>query len=208
MKLHQIDLNPTAKLLDNFLEGLSIAEVNPKRFFLQTGGKHYGVHLGPVLTPTMESDPRPRIEDNFYYRQQDSLVEWCGKQGVKWNIARPSIVDGAVKGSSLNYLVGLAAYAAVEAHLGRPLQFPASIDEWGRERSHSSATLNAHFEEWLVMSPHTGNQAFNIVDGSAFTWGRLWILLAQWYGTSWEPPVDEESKYRITHARCDPPPRG
>ncbi|KAG4432260.1 hypothetical protein IFR05_012266 [Cadophora sp. M221] len=197
-----------SKLLHNFLNGLTIAGANPKRFFLQTGGKHYGVHLGPVLTPTMESDPRPVLEDNFYYLQQDMLIEWCGRQNVQWNVARPSIVDGAVHGSSLNYLAGLAVYAAVEAHLGRPLYFPASIDEWGRERSHSSATLDAHFEEWLVLNPHTGNHAFNIVDGSAFTWGRLWMLLAQWYGTSWLPPSKNNSEYRLSCSRFDPPPRG
>ncbi|KAH6699958.1 hypothetical protein BKA64DRAFT_714247 [Cadophora sp. MPI-SDFR-AT-0126] len=197
-----------SRLLHNFLGGLTIAGVKPRRFFLQTGGKHYGVHLGPVLTPTTESDPRVTLEENFYYRQQDMLSDWCKTSNVRWNVARPSIVDGAVQGSSLNYLVGLAVYAAVEAHLGRPLRFPASIDEWARERSHSSATLDAHFEEWIVLNRRTENQSFNIVDGSAFTWGRLWILLAQWYGTAWLPPVEEDSEYRISYARYDPPPRG
>ena len=182
--------------------------MKPKRFFLQTGGKHYGVHLGPVLTPTFETDPRPTIENNFYYHQQDRLAEWCLKKGVQWNVARPSIIDGAVHDSALNYLVGIAVYAAVQAHLGQPLYFPATIHEWGRERSHSSAKLNAYFEEWLVLNSRTGNNAFNIVDGSSFTWGRLWIYLAEWYGTTWVPPEEDKSKYRTSYARHNASPRG
>lgn len=54
-------------LLRNFVEALTLAEVKPKRFMLQTGAKNYGVHLGPTKVPQEESDPRVELEPNFYY---------------------------------------------------------------------------------------------------------------------------------------------
>ncbi len=35
-------------LISNFIEGLKIAELTPKRFLLQTGAKHYGFHIGAI----------------------------------------------------------------------------------------------------------------------------------------------------------------
>jgi hypothetical protein len=44
-------------LLTNFLEALTLSGTIPRRFVLQTGAKHYGLHLGPPLTAEAESDP-------------------------------------------------------------------------------------------------------------------------------------------------------
>jgi hypothetical protein len=35
-------------LLSNFLDGLKIASIKPKRIMLQTGAKNYGLHLGTL----------------------------------------------------------------------------------------------------------------------------------------------------------------
>ena len=41
---------------------------------LVQGTKYYGMHRGPFRTPAREDDPRPATP-NFYYEQQDLLVE-------------------------------------------------------------------------------------------------------------------------------------
>lgn len=61
-------------LLKNLLGALELAGIKPTRFVLQTGGKNYGMHIGRVRTPLVESDPQPRhLGSNFYYPQEDLL---------------------------------------------------------------------------------------------------------------------------------------
>ena len=59
----------SADLISNFIEGLKLANLTPKRFLLQTGAKHYGFHIAPATSPSFESDPRVTLENNFYYPQ-------------------------------------------------------------------------------------------------------------------------------------------
>ena len=195
-------------LLGNFTAALRLSILKPKRFMLQTGSKHYGFHLGPAAVPALESDPRVTLDNNFYYAQEDAVAGYCQLVGCQWNVARPSWIVGAVRDSQLNHLVGIGIYAAVQAHLGQPLRFPGDYHAWDREMVQSSATLNAHFEEWIVLSDHTANQAFNIHDGQSFTWGRLWPALSRWYGVDWEPPEADETKYQLMNSPSLQAPRG
>jgi hypothetical protein len=71
-----------------------------------------------------------------------------------------------------------------------------------------SALLNAYLEEYVVLHPSAGNQAFNASDGTPFTWSRFWPYLASWYGTTWEPPSSNPLKYRTTESRWTETPRG
>ncbi|KAL3462669.1 hypothetical protein BJX64DRAFT_299414 [Aspergillus heterothallicus] len=195
-------------LLKNFIGGLQQANLQPKRFLLQTGAKHYGFHIGPATNPSFESDPRIHLEANFYYPQEDALEEYCKATGVTWNVVRPSYIIGAVRDSALNHMVGLAIYGAIQAHLNQPLAFPGDYAAWDREYCQSTALLNAYFEEWAALTESAANEAFNIQDGLSFTWGRFWANLAQWYGTTWTPPEVDESKYRVTESRWADTPRG
>lgn len=68
--------------------------------------------------------------------------------------------------------------------------------------------LNAYFTEYAVLTPAAANEAFNIQDGLPFTWGRFWPYLASWYGTSWQPPEADESKYLVQETRYEVAPRG
>ena len=192
----------------NFLSALRLAKLTPKRFLLQTGAKHYGFHIGPATNPSFESDPRILLENNFYYPQEDHLSKYCSETGTQWNVVRPSYIIGAVRDNLLNHMVGIGVYAAVQAKLNRPVQFPGDYIAWDREFCQSTAILNAYLEEWAVLNPNTGNEAFNVQDGLSFTWGRLWPYLGQWYGTSWTPPEDDESKYRTSESRWKETPRG
>lgn len=71
-----------------------------------------------------------------------------------------------------------------------------------------TALLNAYLEEWAVLNPNAGNQAFNAQDGTPFTWSRFWPYLASWYGADWTPPEDNPLKYRTTESRWTQTPRG
>lgn len=198
----------TGKLIENFLEALRVSELIPKRFLLQTGAKHYGFHIGPATNPSFESDPRILLENNFYYPQEDHLDKFCAETGAKWNVVRPSYIIGAVRDNLLNHMVGIGVYASVQAKLKRPVQFPGDYIAWDREFCQSTAILNAYLEEWAVLNPSAGNEAFNVQDGLPFTWGRLWPCLGKWYGTSWNPPEDDASKYRTSESRWKDTPRG
>lgn len=181
--------------------------MKPKRFLLQTGAKHYGFHIGPATNPSFESDPRIPLEANFYYPQEDILSEYCQATGVGWNIVRPSYIIGAVRDGSLNHLVGLAIYGAVQAYLKKPLVFPGDFAAWDREYCQSTALMNAYLEKWAVLTNEAANEAFNVQDGLPFTWGRFWPYLAEWYGTTWTPPEADDSKYRVAESRYQETPR-
>lgn len=198
-------------LLNNFLAALhQTPYLRPKRILLQTGSKHYAFYLGPAPLPAFESDPRVTFAPNFYYAQEDALSAFCASiPDCSYTIARPSWIIGAVADGSLNHLIAFGIYASVCAYLGEPITFPGGYDAWDREMVQSSATLNAYFEEFLVLNDTTKNEAFNIHDGQSFTWGRLWPMLAEWYGVvRWEPPSTDESKYRVTKLPYPQTPRG
>ncbi|CAI7607401.1 unnamed protein product [Penicillium pancosmium] len=186
-----------SKLLSNFLDGLRLTSLQPKRFLLQTGAKNYGFHMGPATNPSFESDPRVTLEDNFYYPQEDALAKYCEETGAAWNVVRPSYIIGAVRDGALNFMIGLAIYGAIQSYLKKPLDFPGDYAAWDREFCQSTALLNAHFEEWAVLTDKAGNEAFNIHDGQSFTWGRFWPYLASWFGIPWNPPEADSSKFRI-----------
>lgn len=200
--------NTTVTMFNMFIEALRQMAVRPRRFMLQTGSKQYGFYLGPAAIPAFESDPRVQIDRNFYYEQEDVLSNYCQSVGAAWNVARPSYIVGAVRDGTLNHLIGFGIYAAVQAHLGQSIAFPGDYRAWDREQVQSTGLLNAYFEEWLVLTGKTANEAFNIHDGLSFTWGRLWPYLAQWYNAEWSAPAEDESKYRVMQLPSPQTPRG
>lgn len=207
-RYHECTYIKSVSLFTNFIAAVQLLELKPKRFMLQTGSKHYAFYLGPAAIPAFESDPRVKLDGNFYYPQEDALATYCQSVNAKWNVARPTYIIGAVRDGTLNHLIGFGIYASVQAHLGQSISFPGDYRAWDREQHQSTGLLNAHFQEWLVLTEQTANEAFNIHDGLSFTWGRLWPYLAQWYGVGWNPPEVDESKYRTMTLQIPTTPRG
>lgn len=176
-----VELN--VPIFNNFLEGLELAALKPKRIALQTGGKNYGLHVGRTRTPLVESDPQPRhLQPNFYYHQEDLLIQYCQKHPeTGWNFIRPVGIIGVAQRAPLNAFYPFAIYAAVQAQKKQPLQFGGDFEAWQFEYSHSTARLTAYLTEWAVLEDHCRNQAFNAQDGSLFTWDRFFSQLASWY---------------------------
>jgi hypothetical protein len=78
-------------LWENFLVALeTVASTSLQRVCLQTGGKHYGAHLGP-LSPIPYQEDALRYDDkgeNFYYIQEDFLFarqQEAAARGHHWN---------------------------------------------------------------------------------------------------------------------------
>ena len=201
-------MSDLALLLSNFLSALKIASVTPSRIVLQTGSKHYGVHLGPTLTPEEEDDPRVLIAPNFYFDQEDILYDYSRETGTGWNITRPGFIIGAVKDAAMNITYPLAVYAAIQKYLGRSLDFPGDIAAWETESHQSMATLIAYHAEWAALTPAAADQALNISDSSQFTWGKFWPILAKWYGIPYTSPRPDTKAYNLLEMPLEPPPRG
>ncbi|KAH0365847.1 hypothetical protein KCU65_g5764, partial [Aureobasidium melanogenum] len=185
-------------IFENFLEALNIAELQPKRILLQTGGKNYGGHIGRARLPFIESDPQPRhLSQNFYYPQEDMLKKYCHEHpATGWNVIRPFGIIGATSKTGMNTFLPFAIMAAVQAEKKEPLFFGGDIEEWEYEYLHSSARLTGFLSEWAVLEDKCKNEAFNAHDGSPMSWDRFFEELARWYGASGvEGPELDDSKY-------------
>lgn len=202
-------VSSNSALLANLLSALDYAGIKPRRFLLQTGGKNYGVHLGPTKTPQEEWFPRCELEPNFYYGQEDLLWEWCRDKATEWVISMPSFVIGAVSKCQMSLALPLGIYAAVSAYLGEPLVFLGDISAWTTVQRNSSAMLNAYFAEWLILEETTANEKFNSTDGTIWTWEMMFPRVADWYGIKVEGPAPDDSpEYISVPSRGRLPPRG
>ncbi|TVY16630.1 Short chain dehydrogenase gsfE [Lachnellula arida] len=189
-------LRKEVSLLSNFLSALTINATIPTRFLLQTGAKHYALHLGPTKVPMTEDAPRIP-HPNFYFPQEDALSAWClhHHHHTSWTVTRPGFIIGAVREASMNITHALAIYASVQKELGAALEFPADIAAWDANKDLSVVKLIAYHAEWAVLTEGAANQALNIVDDSRFSWGAFWGVLASWYGIPRGVPVLDEGRY-------------
>ncbi|KAF9761050.1 hypothetical protein IL306_003991 [Fusarium sp. DS 682] len=178
-------------MLQAFLDALvkNGTDKQLKRFLLVTGAKQYGVALGPVKNPMIESDPwltdQSTFPPNFYYRQQDILKAFCDKTNgrVSWNVTYPNDVIGYARGNFMNLATSVGIYAAINKELGKELIFPGSERFYTGFDCFTDATLHAKFCEWAVLEPAAANQAFNVVNGDAESWQNLWPKVVERFGT-------------------------
>lgn len=211
-KMAQKLFDANVPLFRTFLKALEIVHIEPKRILLQTGGKNYGMHIGRVRTPLVESDPQPRhLSNNFYYAQEDDLKEFCSRHSTGWNVVRPAGVIGASPNSPLNTFWPFAIYAAIQARKDEPLEFGGTFESWQFEAGHSTARLSGYLSEWAVLEEKCVDQAFNAMDGGLLSWDRFFSELARWFGVSKgvvPPKVDDEFTTAISLAGGEQAPLG
>lgn len=188
-----MDKDNTA-LLRNFLDSLELADIKPSRFVLQTGGKNYGMHIGRVRTPLVESEPQPRhLQTNFYYSQEDLLKSFCEQNGTAWNIIRAAFIIGASSHASMNTFYPFAVYAIVQARKGEPIAFGGDREQWQYEYYHCTARMTGYLSEWADLDSTCANEAFNTQDRGPLSWERFFSELARWFGVKEVvPPPDDE----------------
>jgi nucleoside-diphosphate-sugar epimerase len=157
-------------------------EKSVRHVALVTGLKHY---LGPFEayakaqpdTPFSEEQPRLPYE-NFYYVQEDILLEAAERDRFTWTVHRPHTLIGWALGNAMNMGVTLAVYAAICRETGRDFEFPGSREQWEAVTDVTDAGLLADHLVWAATTPAAANQALNIVNGDVFRWRRMWPRLA------------------------------
>lgn len=112
---------------------------------LVTGLKHY---LGPFeayaqgnvpVTPFREAQGRQPV-DNFYYEQEDRVLEAAHRYGFGWSVHRSHTIIGFAPGNAMNMGTTLAAYASVCKTTGQPFLFPGSRNSMERSDGHDRCT--------------------------------------------------------------------
>lgn len=158
---------------------------------LQTGGKHYNVHLAPVPSPAREAEPRrepPGGLGNFYFHQEDRLVQRQQGSSWRWNVIRPEAIIGhTVKPNGMNEALTLALYFAVCRELGTGAVMPTNQVYFEGYDDISGARLIADLSVWALTHEHAGNEAFNVTNGDYFSWKYMWPRLAAQFGARASP---------------------
>ena len=174
-----------AGMVRNLLAALEDAPL--EHVALMTGLKHYmgpfeAYGAGPMPdTPFSEDEPRLPVE-NFYYAQEDELMEAAGRQGFAWSVHRSHTVIGFAVGNAMNMGQTLAVQATLCRELGLPFVFPGSETQWNSVTDMTDASLLAEHMLWAATAENTANEAFNVVNGDVFRWRALWPRLAGCFG--------------------------
>lgn len=189
-------------LFENFL--LSLIEVAPllENVTLQTGGKHYNLHLKPVQTPVREEDCLPwEGSDNFYHTQQQLLA--AAQRHSKWtyNVIRPQAIIGAAYGpNGMNSALCFAVYFTICSHLDISAKMLTNERNWAGAEDVSSSRLIADLSVFTATNPRCANEAFNATNGDHFIWRYLWVRMAAFFGARASPDerfTEEASKSAI-----------
>ncbi len=177
-------------MLRNVLDAVTVTS-RLEHVALVTGLKHY---LGPFEsygkvkpdTPFREDQPRLPYQ-NFYYVQEDILLEAAARAGFAWSVHRPHTLIGWALGNAMNMGVTLAVYAAICKETGRPFLFPGTPQQYEAVTDVTDARILARQLVWASTTPAAYNQAFNIVNGDVFRWRRLWVTIAADFGVAVAP---------------------
>ncbi|KEF54721.1 uncharacterized protein A1O9_09163 [Exophiala aquamarina CBS 119918] len=189
-------------LFETFLVAIdTIAGQNLERICLQTGGKHYGPHLGPVFCPMTED--LPRYEDhglNFYYAQEDFMFDMQKQRKWSYSIIRPNGIIGFTPGKNgMSEAITLALYLLISREMGQTPKFPGNRYFYNAVDDCSYAPAIADLSVWATTQEHTKNEAFNSVNGDTYIWRYLFRRIGKYLGmeipdqTEWEEMGDKET---------------
>jgi nucleoside-diphosphate-sugar epimerase len=177
----QINAAMLKALLDPLAERGGLEQVT-----ILQGTKAYGNHLHPIPIPARERYPRDAHE-NFYWLQEDHLVELAERHGFRWSILRPQLTVGGTVGAVMNLAPVIGVYGALCRELGMPFSFPGGPSfVWELV----DARVIAAAAEYCAIDPSADRQHFNVTNGEVFEWRNLWPALADQLGV--EPGPDEE----------------
>jgi len=168
-------------MLRNLLDVVEGAAPNLNHVHIVQGSKVYGSDLGSYKTPAKESDPRV-AENNWYYAQEDLVVERSRGRKWAWSASRPHGVCDSEPGSGRNMALMIGVYAAIARELGQPLCFPGTEAGFNALYQSVDATLLAKAIAWITTAPACRNEAFNVTNGDYIRWKNLWPELASFFG--------------------------
>jgi nucleoside-diphosphate-sugar epimerase len=168
-------------MLRNVLDAVEPVAPGLAHVHLVQGTKYYGMHLGPFPTPAREDDVRP-LQSNFYYDQQDLLVERAHRRGWAWSASRPTFIYDFAPERARNAVAVIGAYAALCGEMGGPLIFPGTAAAFAAQRDLTDASLLARAMAFMAVTPACRNEAFNVTNGDVVSWRALWPAIAAHFG--------------------------
>ncbi len=174
-------------MLRNVLDAIEPVARDLRHVNLMHGAKWYGSHLGPFKTPAQENDPR-HMPPNFYYDQQDFIVERQRRKDWTWSAVRPHTICGFALGNPMNLVMVMAVYASISKALGLPLRHPGSEANANTLYNVTDSRLAARASLWMASEPSAFNEAFNITNGDIFRWRDLWPAIARYFDMELAPP--------------------
>lgn len=170
-------------MLRNCLDPLVSTSPALQHISLLQGTKAYGYHVARMRVPAKERQPRV-LHENFYWNQQDYLLEMTARHGWSYTIFRPQFIFGDASGVAMNLIPVIGAYAALCRELGEPFSFPGGrsyVAEAVDSRLLARALL------WAATAPGARDEIFNITNGDVFEWRDLWPSFAQTLGVDVGP---------------------
>lgn len=182
---------PNIAMLKNLVGVLSsVPDSKLQHVSLAEGTKWYGCHLGPLKTPSKETDPRA-LPPNFYYDQEDYLREAseASKGRWTWSGVRPNPVCGWAYGNPMNLVSAIGVYGAICKELNIPMRFPGTEKAFGILLEVVDVELLAKVMVWAATHPAGANQAFNVSNGDLFRWKNVWPSIAKFFGQDAEFPL-------------------
>ena len=182
------EVSVNGPMLVNLLDGLEAAGAAVERVVLYQGAKVYGVHLGPVRAPFLESGPR-HLPPNFYYTQEDELRRRAATGGPSFAVLRPDVVVGDAVGNPMNIATVIGAFAAISRATGTPMRFPGPVEVYERYWAQvTDSRMLARASLWAATADSARNEAFNYVH-EPFHWQEVWTKVAEGLGVPVAPPM-------------------
>lgn len=172
----QMDTN--LAMLRNLLDPLVDAAHGLQHVSLLQGTKAYGPHVGALVQPGKEREPR-HPHANFYWLQEDHLRELRAGRDWTFTIFRPQVVFGAALGSNMNAIPAIGVYAALLREAGEPLHHPGGA-RYVIEAT--DASLLARALAWAATAPAARDETFNVTNGDVFTMRGVWPAIADALG--------------------------
>ena len=195
------EVAPNLAMLVNTVEVAEQSSRILRKVLLVEGAKFYGAHLGAYKTPAKESDPR-HMPPNFYYNQEDYLVERSAGKAWSWIPFRPSSICGFAVGNPMNMATVIAVYGTLCKEMKLPFRFPGSVQTYQAIMEMTDAELLAKAVVWAGENDACDGQAFNITNGDFDRWANLWPRIAQFFNLEYAPP----QRLPLTHFMSDKEP--
>lgn len=177
-------------MMSNALSSMLSTAKNLKHVSLQTGTKHYVSLQAPFdeekkLLYYHEESPRMGKVHNFYYALEDLLMEKLNGK-ISWSVHRPGLLFGSSVRSFYNFMGSLCVYGTICKHLELPFVFGGTRKCWEEHYiDGSDARLVADQHIWAATKSGTiatNDQAFNSINGPAFTCKETWPIIGKKLG--------------------------
>lgn len=176
----QLECDINTRMFTNLIEAIEPVAESLAHIHVMQGMKWYGSHLGHYKTPSKEDDKR-HPSNNFYYAQQDWLVEQQINKAWTWSALRPHQVVGYSDQYPHNIASVIALYGSFCHARGLSFDFPGSRECFESVSMVTDAHLLAEAMEFTATQSHTENRAFNVGNGDYFRWCNLWPALADFF---------------------------